>query len=157
MTEDDESKALKHAYRLLGYRDRSVSEMRERLKNKEFSGSVIEHVLSQLTKDGLLDDEEMARRYVEWSKDRKPMGRRRLRLELEKKGIDRQIIDNVLNEMMNRNLEEQLAERAVSQRGGVPSKSLPDKERQKKLRRVFSHLLRRGFSRPVARRILFED
>ncbi len=156
-TADEKSKALQYAYLLLSHRDRSISEMRRRLKSKQYSDCAADWVIARLTDDGLLDDEKLVRQYVKWSKERKPMGRRRLESELQKRGIDRQLAQRLVGEMIGRPEEEELARRAVAQRGGKPAGDISDKEQQRLLRRIFSHLMRRGFSRSLARRVLLDD
>lgn len=108
------------ALNYINMRRRSVKEIRDYLRRKEFEPSVIREVVHKLLSVDLLNDEEFARA---WVRDRlllKPRSNQALRAELMVKGIERSTIDLVLNDM------EEGSERAALQ------ESLKRKLRQSK-------------------------
>lgn len=95
--EDPES-VLAAAARLLESRHRTVHEVRRRLTEAGYRATLVEGAVTRLADLGYLDDEEFARAWVA-SRDRAhPRGERALRLELARKGVGREIIDEVLGE-----------------------------------------------------------
>jgi regulatory protein len=95
---EDPTVVLDAAARFLETRWRSVSEVRRRLTTAGYRSDLVEGAITRLTDLGMLDDEAFARQWVE-SRDRaRPRGERALRDELRLKGIDRVIVDAVLDE-----------------------------------------------------------
>ncbi len=127
--------------------------MRDRLRRKGFGGDIVEECVSQLLAETFLDDASFAREYVDYTREHKPMGRIRLHQELRKRGVDDGLITQVLADI-TREDEEVMARRVLQRRGGIPDMDLPAEERQRQVRRLFSYLARRGFSRSLIRRLL---
>jgi regulatory protein len=95
---DDPEVVLQAAARFLEARSRSVTEVRRRLTSAGYRPELIESAIGRLTELGVLDDEAFARAWVE-SRDRaRPRGEHALCDELRLKGIDRSIIDRLLEE-----------------------------------------------------------
>jgi regulatory protein len=122
----DEAAARERCLRLLSVRARSGAELRERLLQVGFSRSVIGRVLAGLAEAGLVDDEEFAR---SWIAGRKVtgIGRRRLRAELARKGIERGMIERLIAEQVDDETErgqvETLARRRLA-RSSVDARTL---------------------------------
>ncbi len=86
------------AARFLEARPRSVAETRRRLTHAGYPPPLVEEVLGRLAELGYLDDGAFARAWVE-SRDRAhPRGEAALRRELTLKGLDRDVVDAVLEE-----------------------------------------------------------
>ena len=133
-------------------RPRSVREMRDYLARKtrpskrkspktgqiiEKPGvewSIAERVLDRLVKKGYLDDEKFARFWVENRFLRKGISSKKLTLELISKGIDRQVIDSIMQES-SRTEKDELAKIINKKRAHYP-----DKEK------FTQYLLRQGFT-----------
>jgi len=95
---DDPQVVLEAAARFLEARSRSVDEVRRRLTGAGYRVDLVEGAIARLTELGMLDDETFARSWVE-SRDRaRPRGERAIREELRLKGVDRGVIDTVLEE-----------------------------------------------------------
>ena len=89
---------MEAAAAFLAVRPRSVGETRRRLRHLGYRDELVEQVLARLVEVGYLDDEAFARAWVE-SRDRaRPRGEAALRRELSLKGIDRAVVDVVLEE-----------------------------------------------------------
>lgn len=93
---DDPETVLEAAARFLEARSRSISEVRRRLTGAGYRPELVEGAIERLTELGMLDDEVFARAWVE-SRDRaRPRGERAIREELRLKGVDRAVIEAVL-------------------------------------------------------------
>lgn len=103
----------KSSLRYLGIRLRSEHEIRLKLKEwlkrsfpeasgkEEVLSEIEERVVAQLKKDRFLDDYRFAAEWVGSRMRNKPRGEMLLRMELVQKGIERNIIDEVLNELLH--------------------------------------------------------
>lgn len=67
--------------------------------------SLEDRVIEQLKKDRFLNDENFAREWVSSRIRSKPRGESLLRMELAQKGIDRDLIDAILEELLKSNDE----------------------------------------------------
>jgi regulatory protein len=141
--EDEFAAAREKALRFLSYRPRSIDEVRRNLWRKEIDEAVIEKVVAYLRERELLDDRAFARYWVEQRETFKPRGRRALHQELRKKGVERQIIDDVLQSVNER----EAAERAARKRARRWSHLPYDTFRQK----LGGYLQRRGFDYEIVR------
>ncbi len=95
---DDPQVVLEAAARFLETRSRSVYEVRRRLTSAGYQSELVDGAITRLEVLGMLDDEAFARAWVD-SRDRaRPRGERAIREELRLKGVDRSIIDAVLEE-----------------------------------------------------------
>jgi regulatory protein len=95
---DDPEVVLEAAARFLEARSRSIGEVRRRLGQAGYRAELVEAAIARLTELGMLDDATFGRAWVE-SRDRAhPRGERALRRELQLKGIDRELVDALLEE-----------------------------------------------------------
>lgn len=95
---DDVGTVLAAAARLLEDRPRTASDVRVRLTRAGYRAELVDAAVARLTALGYLDDEEFARAWIA-SRDRAhPRGERALRMELARKGVDREIVDAALAE-----------------------------------------------------------
>ncbi|MFA5410519.1 MAG: regulatory protein RecX [Candidatus Omnitrophota bacterium] len=134
-------KARNYAFLLLKFRLRSEKELAERLKRKKFEPRVISETLAFLKEKRFLDDRLFAKTWIEW-RIAKPLGVIRLRQELRAKGIDKEIIDETLEEVKKNYSEESVVSGLAKER----FKKLKGVERNKAKQRILGYLLRRGFS-----------
>jgi len=84
------------AFRYLGRRQHSTSELRIKLKQKRYEIELINEVLDDLKKKNFLDDTKFAEMFVEEKMKLKLWGEQKLRSELVKRGIKSEIITDVL-------------------------------------------------------------
>ena len=92
----DPSLVLAAALRFLEARPRSTVEVRRRLLVRGYRADLVEGCIERLLDLGILDDEAFARTWVESRERARPRGERALRAELRGKGIDRHVVDDVL-------------------------------------------------------------
>lgn len=140
---EEAGKALLYAERALARRDHSVAELERKLRGKGVSEGVIAEVIARLGRSGYLDDRRFAERWAE-SAVRNGRGYGpRLRLELARRGVSREIVAEVLAGIaMSFGEEETLAALVARKFAGFDFRSAPDRDK----RRVFAYLQRRGFS-----------
>jgi len=141
-------KAHDSALRLIGYRDRSVSEVRKRLIGNEYPEDIVDEVIEQLSRAGLLDDGKFSRDWVKARSASKPMGKTRLAWELRSKGVEAPMVDEVL-EGLDEEAECEMAYSVAAQK--VRKMDSGDPSMKSKLG---SFLRRRGFSWDVITKVL---
>ena len=147
---DDEilQKLIAHAISYVSFRLRSAKEIHEYLSkrikgNKEY----VRLAESRLKELGYIDDDMYAKRFIESRNRSRPKGKKLIQMELKRKGISSDIIENIDG---SNDLE--LA-RGVAQKKYLLWKKLPVLEQKKKL---FGLLQRRGFSSTVVFRVIDE-
>ena len=96
---DERQQAYDRAIRFLGYRPRSIAEIRRKLREYEVDEVVIDEVIERLEGFGYINDEEFARFWVRNREDFRPRGAMALRAELREKGISNQIIELTLTDL----------------------------------------------------------
>ena len=142
-------KTLDRAFRLLSFKPRSVAEMRARLLEKDWTdGPTVERVIARLEELGYLDDEQFAASLANSRLAVKPVGRVRLRRDLQRKKLSSQTVETALDEAYEERGEEQLIEQALAKR--LRLKGAP--KTQEEAKKLFDYLMRRGFSYDLVRR-----
>jgi len=146
--ENEVGKILDKVLRFLSFRPRSKKEIADYLKRKETGSKVNELVFKKLEKYGYVDDLEFAKAWIQSRNRLRPRGISLLRAELFQKGIDKEIVDQVLEE--NKELQFDLAKRAVEKK----IKLWKNLEYRQFFQKVSAHLLRRGFSYQIAKNVV---
>lgn len=138
---DEVQRCLEAAYRYLGYRPRSESEIRERMQRRGFAAETMDAVVIRLKEQALLDDEAFARFWKENRDSFRPRSRWLTGLELRRRGVGNSVIDQVVAGID----DEENAYRAALQktRHGTPA------DYQSFRRRLGDYLRRRGFNYEV--------
>lgn len=146
MTKEERARA--YLLKLLKHRPRSRHEAFVRLQQKGFSEEIVESVLEQAARAGVLDDAKFAQLWVEDRLARRPRSRRMLERELRAKGIAPEHIQRAL---ARAGLDEEaLVRELIAER----SSRLRSLDEQTRLRRLVGFLRRRGFSERIIRRAL---
>jgi regulatory protein len=96
--EEGVASAKQVALRFLAHRARTKREIRDKLREKEFSQTDIERTIENLERAGLLNDIEFARMYVRDTLSAKPVGKHLLKRKLLLFGIEKTTVDEVLQE-----------------------------------------------------------
>jgi len=150
-------KLMERMYRLFNIRQRSEKEVREYIGNlsfkrklkdrEEISEFATNALIEKLQKKGMLNDLEFARSWMEARG--KKFGINRIKQELYKKGINREVIEEVVGGMGIENTE-QVAEKLLEKKL-YRWKNLRPMEFRKK---AFDFLLRRGFEYEIVKNIV---
>ncbi len=86
------------AYRLLGRRQHSSYELKIKLRQKGYKSEFIEQIIEELNSKGLLNDYEFALAFSEESITNKSWGKKKVEAELFKRGVDRGVISEIIEE-----------------------------------------------------------
>jgi regulatory protein len=142
---DDVEKAREKALRFLSNRPRSEWEVRQNLLKAGYGDEAIDRVLERLRGVGLVDDAAFVQYWIENRAQFKPKGAVALRQELRRKGVDRAVIDTVLEE--SGHAEDKAAIQAAVARADR-YRQLP---RQEFAQKLGAYLARRGFDYETVR------
>jgi regulatory protein len=142
---DDVEKAREKALRFLGNRPRSEWEVRQNLLKAGYGDATIDRVLERLRGVALVDDAAFAKYWIDNRTQFKPRGEVALRQELRRKGVDREVIDAVLDE--SEHADDQAAIQAALAKADR-YRQLPRPEFTQKLG---AYLARRGFDYETVR------
>jgi len=134
-------RCLNAAVHYLSYRPRSESEVRERLQRRGFDGDSIEAVIAKLKEQGLISDIAFAQFWKDNRESFSPRSQWLTRLELRRKGVTTDIIDQVVDEVDD---ADNAYRAALSKAHGLP---LSDYQGFR--RRLGDYLKRRGFGYEV--------
>jgi len=156
----DTLKALQHteevihaksvALRFLSTRPRTESEIRDKLREKEFSEAEIAHTIEELRKSNLLNDREFARMYIRDALALKSLGRIVLRRKLLLLGVDKAVTDEALDEAFT-DVDLQSIVREAADQFLKKARQSRRRDDPRKLRaRLTAFLLRRGYPWDVA-------
>ncbi len=140
---DARRRAMNIAVRLLSYGPRSVHELRDRLKRKNFEPEIIAATVDRLKELGYVDDEAFARSWTELRQSSRPRSARLLASELRLKGI----APEVANEATSAISDDEAAYEAASGR----MRSLRGLQYKTFRERLGRFLTSRGFDYGVAR------
>ena len=132
--------ARKKAMDLLLRMDRTEKNLRDKLREKEYTTQQIDDAVSYVKSYHYLDDERFVSNYIRFHENEK--SRARLRMDLIRKGADRDLIDRLLSELYDGDEEEQIR-RILEKKHYDPG--MDDREK----RRIYALLLRKGF--PVSK------
>lgn len=138
---DGYQRCLNAAIRFLGYRPRSEAEIRQRLLKHGYDGANIDKAIARLKEQGLVDDTAFARFWIENRESFSPRSRRLTRLELQRKGLDIEVIDQIVSEV---NDNDSAYRAALSK-----ARRLSPDDYQVFRRRLAQYLGRRGFDYEV--------
>ena len=98
MDDDQYRKVLNAAFRFISIRPRSRSEISAYLTKKSTNETVKKAVLERLTELGYASDTEFARWWSRSRRSAKPYGRRVIAMELRRKGVAREVSEQILSE-----------------------------------------------------------
>jgi len=140
------------AMRYIGVRRRTEWEVRRRLTSKEFPPQLIDRIVRDLLAAGQIDDREYIVAFVHDAQLRKPSGPRMITAKLRKKGLGREIIEEVLPRALTAGEEEELALKSARgylsklERRAKAGRITPPSKMRAMLR---TYLSGRGFASPA--------
>jgi len=135
---DENEVAYQRALNFLSFRPRAIKEVERNLRKHNVSDGVILEIVERLARSNLVNDKSFAHEWVENRSAFRPRGRRALRMELRQKGIEDEVIEEILSEIDEEDLAYQAAIKADRK-----YRQLEWDEYRKKM---ISFLARRGFN-----------
>lgn len=127
---------------LIGDTDRTEKNIREKLRRSGYVGAVADKAIETLKEYGYIDDSRYARIYAENMRDGRNKSRRAIEAALCAKGVCRDVISDVMEEV-GFDEEEQII-KALAKKGHTPE-TVSEADADTK-RRLYGFLARRGFS-----------
>jgi regulatory protein len=153
LADDGLETAYQKSIKFIGYRVRTSSEVERHLRKKGIEPQVISRVQERLEANGLLNDKSFAKNWVENRNEFRPRSHRLLASELRNKGVNSEIIQDVIESTTP---EDELAYSAAKKR----IRRYEHLEWQDFQRKLGSFLVRRGFSystiKPVVHQVWLE-
>ena len=141
--DSDARRAKEKALYLLEHRNHSKRELTEKIARTAASWEAAEAAAGQMEELGLVDDQAYARDRAREMFLRKRWGPLRVKQELRRKGIDGELIEELLEEYRQRDEGGLVAENV---RAVLETKYSGWREDEKQRRRAFAALQRRGYS-----------
>jgi regulatory protein len=135
--------ALDLSYRYLGFRDRTVLEVRRHLEAKRVEPDTIEQTVAELQEQGYLDDARFARRFVEDRRALDHWGNERIERKLVSSGVGADLVEAALADRDDGG-ELEAARTVLARRFREPPETDRDRER------ALGFLVRKGYELEVA-------
>lgn len=140
------TRAKRRAMYLLQRMDQTESQLREKLARNEYPQEAIEIALDYVKRYHYIDDHRFCCSYIRVRQENK--SRQKLKLELMQKGVDRDVIDNALEEAYEAQEEDMIRELLHKKQ------FLQKKDDPKECHKIFQFLMRRGFRAEEIRRVM---
>ena len=136
--------------RMLSLRRRTRHEVKTALDAMSIESAIREGILSELEEEGLVDDARFAREYSQTKAEVRFMGPHRLRQELARLGVRRDVVDEAMTETFAGDVQETQAWALVERKLGA---SAPD---ERAVRRLAGLLRRKGYDYEIVNRVSYE-
>jgi len=134
---DEAKKARDKAVYYLQFSGKTEIELRKKLAEQEFSPASVDSAIEFVKKYRYLDDEDYARRFVERNRNKK--SRKQMQFDLTQKGVARDILDVVFEDM---DVDEEAQILVLLEKRSYPKEDPSREEKQK----ISAYLARKGFS-----------
>lgn len=148
----DESFARQILLRRLEDQPRSRAELAESLAKKNVPAEIAVALLDRFEEAGLINDADFARQWVQSRQRTRGLAPRVLALELRRKGVDDEIISEVLGE-----LDPAEARAAAHRLVRKKLRSMASLDDTTRIRRLTSMLARKGYSPQLAFDVVREE
>ncbi len=139
---------LDKALQLVARRPHFRRELEQKLSQRGFPAAEVESALAELERQGWLDDRAHANDLATGSMARKGFGPRRIRFELQRRGVDQELVEEVVGGIFEDPETELAHARQLARRMASGSSADVD--------RLARHLDRKGYSKGVILKILSE-
>lgn len=131
------TRAKKRAMFLLERMDRTEHQLRDKLMQNRYPAVCVDLAIDYVKKYHYIDDLRYATNYISYQQKRK--SRQKLKIDLLTKGIDKNVIEQALDEAFDS--DEQIKIRQLLEKKHYDPKECDRKEKQK----TYQYLMRRGF------------
>jgi regulatory protein len=147
--EDEQAKVKHVSLRYLSHRPRSENELRHFLQHKGYQREDIDETIRMLTREGFLNDRFLAEQWVKARLKNKNKGRCILKQELHQKGIESEIIEEVMSQISDEEEFDSCLTFAVK-------KLRQSRNRAPRCikKRLYASLIRRGFTHETVAQVI---
>jgi regulatory protein len=146
--------AKRKALEYLSRRMHSEKELSQKLQMKDFSVESIQRLIDDFRASGYLNDTQFAVAYVADCLQKRPVGRRSLLQRLRLKGINKEIIANVLTTTLETEKEETIALAAARKKLRVSRSQFKKLDTERRKKRLAQFLAHRGFDWEIVGRVI---
>ncbi len=129
-----------YALYLIEFKDRTERELRDKFREKGYDKNDIEDEIEFLKNYGYINDKRYAEHFTHDAINIKKWGKMRIRTELLRKGVDRETVDNTIEDAFFE-VEDDLVLKQMQTRF-----KNSDFSNIKERTRIFNFFMRRGFS-----------
>lgn len=140
------SRAMNSSLYYLQQMPKTEHQLRENLRKKQIPQDIIDETMQKLIDVGWVNDKNYAENFIYSKRKYEKLGSSSIKMKLMQKGIDKDIIDELLNEVSQDDLRETaiiLAEKKMRSLKREP-------DRNKKIQKIVAHLAYRGYGGGVA-------
>ena len=147
---EEQSKVTNAALNLISYRQRSIKEIYEKLKGKGYDEDFINKSSEYCKEQNYLNDHQFAESFIRDKQNLNKFGSTRIRYELIKKGVSKDIIEETLNFDKDEeyNVALTLAQKKIN--------SYKGQERNSIYRKLGGFLQRKGYPYDIVTKVLKE-
>ena len=139
--------ALKKILHYCDYQDRCKKEIFTKLDSFELSESDKNFIVEFLQDEGYIDDERYCRSYVKSKLNLKKWGVNKIKLSLLTKGVDREIVDNVISEIDQDSYKEELVNL-------LKNKKINESDPYKRKAKLVRYAVGKGYSYSLVMEVL---
>lgn len=139
--------ALKKILHYCDYQDRCKKEIFTKLDSFELSESDKNFIVEFLQDEGYINDERYCRSYVKSKLNLKKWGVNKIKLSLLAKGIDREIIDNIISEIDQDSYKEELVNL-------LKNKKVNESDPYKRKAKLIRYAVGKGYSLSMVMEVL---
>ena len=129
-----------YALKLIERRDRTEKEIVTKLREKGYDEEIIEKETAFLTEYGYIDDKRFAEHFINDAINLKKWGKSRIRTELLRKGVQRELVENMLEDAFLEVSDDRLYSLMELRFKNSDLSSMKERTR------IFNFYMRRGFS-----------
>ncbi len=147
----NKEKALNISLRYLGYKMRTEKEIKNYLHRKEFSDEDITYVINKLIDYNYLNDIEYTELWIRDKYNFSNQGRYRIKIDLLKKGVPKEIIEEKIENFFNEKKEKEKIVELYYKKNSDNHKLDP-----KELNKICNFILRKGFPGSLVKRTVFQ-
>jgi regulatory protein len=142
ISQREHERAIELAYRAVGYRERTVAELRTFLERKRVGPRAIDEAVAELSEAGFVDDARYARRFADDKRELERWGSERIARDLQRRGVSSELIEAAL---AGHSRESELSTAVLVLEGRLAPPG-DDRERD----RAWRLLVRRGYQAEIA-------
>lgn len=140
------------ALKFLSYRPRSEKEIVDKLLRKKASQEIINRIIKKLKEYKFIDDKEFVKWWIEQRTNFKPRSLRLIKMELGQKGIDKDLMDQVIDDL-RLTIDDLASAKKLIEKKLPRYKGL---DRDKKFQKIARYLASKGFNYDVIKEIFKE-
>lgn len=143
-------RAKLRALHLLNDMGRTEMQLRQKLKQNEYTSDVIEETMKYVKSFGYVNDREYARSFILNRKNKK--SRKELYILLSQKGLSEKILEEIFEEVYDENSSKEAIKLLMEKK-----KFYPETATYAEKQKIFAYLTRKGFSFEDIRQVIQID